>query len=188
MKHHVMYVIALVVGVAVLVACARPNINAQVQIEYEQLANFYEYKLSPDAFSSTGAGNGMFILYKIKKITNTGSEAMAYVFDKHKVLTVTPDQTSNDEPSGDNILLGAKLVTNLTVQPGQTKTNSGCIIKNAHTSNPQSLANTSALVDLIHQIDPSQPVSMARVPGDNTTALVGNALPSTLQNLCGTTE
>jgi len=185
MKHRCVYVIALVVSVAALAGCDGPNNNARVQIEYEQLANFAVYYLSPDASSSTGAGDGMFILYKIKKIANTGSEAKTYVFDKHKVLAVTPDKTSNEEPSGDNILLGAKLVTNLTVQPGETKTNPGCIIKHVLTSNPQSLANTSALVDLIHQIDQSQPVSMNRVPGDDTTALVTNALPSALQNLCG---
>ncbi len=185
MRHHFVYVIAMLISVAALTGCDKPNNNARVQVEYEQLANFAVYLLSPDASSSTGAGNGMFILYKIKKIANTGSGAKTYVFDKHKVLTVVPDKTSNVEPSGDNILLGAKLVTNLTVQAGETKTNPGCIIKNALTSNPQSLANTSALVDLIHQIDQSQPVSMSRIPGDNTTALVVNALPSALQNLCG---
>jgi hypothetical protein len=62
--------------------------------------------------------------------------------------------------------------------------NPGCIIKDVHTSNPQSLANTSALVGLIYQSDTSQPVSMKGVAGNTTTALVSNALPSTLQNLC----
>src|SRR5262245_49078425 len=139
MKYRYLYVFALMVGVAALVAC--PNDNARVHVEYKQLANFAVYYLSPDSNSSYGAGDGMFILYKITKITNTGSEAKTYVFDKHKVLAAAPDKLSNEEPAGDNILLGSKLVTNLTIQPGQTVNNPGCIIKHVLTSNPISLAN-----------------------------------------------
>ena len=44
----------------------------------------------------------MFIQYKIKQISNTGQEAKTYVFDKHKIVAITSDKTSNEEPSGDN--------------------------------------------------------------------------------------
>lgn len=176
-------VIALVIIVVALVGCDN---DARVQVEYEQLANFYTYKLSPSSSSTTGAGNGMFILYRINKIANTGPGAKTYVFDKHKVIAITADQISSGVPSGDNILLGTKLVTNLMVQPGQTTTTPGCIIKHALTSNPQALANTSALVNLTHQQSASQPVSISRVPGDTTTGvIIGPALPATVQNLCG---
>lgn len=186
MKYHRMYLPVVIIGFAVLLAgCPdSPNNNARVQIVYEQLANFQQYSLSADA-SGTTSIDGIFVLYRIKRITNAGSEANTFVFDKHKIAAVAPDKTSNEEPSGDNVLLGAKLVTNLTVQPGQTVNNPGCIIKSVLTSNPQSLANTSALVDIVYNISQSQPVSMNRAAGDNTTALVTNALPSTLQNLCG---
>lgn len=177
----------LVVTVAMMVACKKTNENARVHVNYEQLANFQEYKTSPDAFSSTGAGNGMFIMYRINQIANTGSEAKVFTFDKHKVIMVTQDQTSNEEPSADNILLGSQLITTLTVQPGQTLNQPnglGCIIKNAHTADPQSLANTGALLDPVYQLNAEQPVSMHREAGDNSTALVSNTLPSALQNLC----
>jgi hypothetical protein len=188
MKYHFVgrYVIVLIIVTVAVVALAGCDDDARVQVEYEQLANFYTYKLSSGSSSTTGAGDGMFILYKINRIANTGTGAKPYVFDNYKVIAITADQLSSGVPSGDNILLGSKLVTNLTVQPGQTKVNPGCIIKHALTSNPQALANTSALVNVTHQQSASQPVSMFRVPGDTTTAvIIGPALPATVQNLCG---
>lgn len=185
MKNHLINILLFTVVFALLAGCDKPSEKARVNIVYEQLANFSEYKLSPDASSSTGAGNGMFVQYKINQISNTGSQAVVFVFDKHKIVAVAPDKTSNEEPSGDNILLGSKLANNVTVQPGEVKSNVGCIIKHVFTNNPQALANTSALVDLIHQLNSAQPVSMKREQGDTTTALVIDALPTALQNLCG---
>jgi hypothetical protein len=182
----------ILVGAAVLVmpACGSVNNNARVHIEYRQLANFDTYFLGPNSsLSHSIAGDGMFILYRITKITNTGSEAAAFTFDRDGVALVTSDQTTNDEPDSDNILLGSQLITTLPVAAGQTLTQPGglgCIIKTALTSNPQSLANTSGLLDPIYQIDTDQPVSMDRQAGNNSVALVIDALPSALQSLCDT--
>lgn len=184
MKHRYIATLACAAALAVLTSCQKPNNNARVKIEFEQIANFAVYYLSSDSSSSHGAGDGMFVMYSIKKITNTGSEAKTFVFNKHKVVAVTPDETSNEEPNSDNILLGSELANNITVAPGATVTNLGCIIKHVLTPNPQSLANTSGLVELIHQIDQSQPVTMTRIAGNTSVALVSNALPSSLQGLC----
>ncbi|MGH7342855.1 MAG: hypothetical protein ACREKH_20415, partial [Candidatus Rokuibacteriota bacterium] len=181
--------VLVVATVLAMPACGSVNNNARVHVEYRQLANFHVYKLDPSSQSSTSAGSGMFILYRITKITNTGSEAAAFTFSRDAVVLVTSDQTHNGEPSGDNILLGSQLITTLPVAAGQTLTQSGglgCIIKTALTSDPQSLAHTGALLDPIYQIDTEQPVSMDRQAGNNSTALVIDALPSALQSLCDT--
>lgn len=183
MKIFLICVLVLIPGLAVLTGCD-PNNNARVYIEYDQVVNFPTYTLGGN--STTGPGlDGMFIQYKITKITNTGSEAKTFVFDKHNVLTVTSYKNTNEEPSGDNILLGNSLANNISVQPGQTLNNVGCIIKIARASNPQELFNTSALVDLMHKIKQSQPVTMKRRANDSNTAMVNTATSSVLQNFCG---
>ena len=167
---------------SLLTAC-NPNNKARVNIVYDQVANFTEYKLSSDAFSTTST-NGMFVQYSIKQISNNGSEAKTFVFDKNRIVAITPDSTSNAEPGADNILLGSKFAHNVTVAAGQTLNNVGCIIKNVLTSNPQSLVSTTGFVDIIHQLENDQPVSMKRAANDSSVALVTTALPSVLQNLC----
>jgi len=159
------------------------NKKAQVNVVYDQVANFSEYKLSPDAFSSTST-SGIYVQYNIKQISNVGSEAQTYVFQKDKIVAITPDSTSNEEPGADNILLGPKLAHNITVLAGQTLTNVGCIIKEVMTPNPQDYVNTSGFVDLLHQTNSAQPVTMKRASNDNAVALVTTPVPSTLQNLC----
>jgi hypothetical protein len=183
MNNRLVFVLLLSIGFATSSGCTI-NDKARVNIVYDQVANFSEYRLSSDASSSTST-SGIYVQYRIEQISNTGQEAKTFVFNKHAVVAVAPDQTSNEEPYNDTILLGAKLPNNVTVQPGQTISNVGCIIKEVLTANPQPLANTGGLVDLIHQIDSSQPVSMKRAQDDSSTALVMNALPSPLQNLCG---
>ena len=180
MKFHQLLILGLF---WVTLSACQNNKKAQVNIVYDQVANFTEYKLSPDAFSTTST-SGIFVQYNIKQISNTGSEAQTFNFQKGKVVAITSDSTSNEEPSGDNILLGAKLANNITVLAGQTLTNVGCIIKNVLTPNPQNYANTSGSVDLLHQVNSAQPVSMKRAQNDNSVALVVTALPNTLQNLC----
>lgn len=187
MSYHRLRVMMLVVGVAMTAGCKKPNENARVHVNYRQVANFHEFKTSPDAFSSTSAGNGMFIMYRINQIANSSSEATVFTFDKHKIVMVTQDQTSNVEPGADNILLGNQLISTLPVQAGQVLTQPGglgCVIKNALTANPQSLANAGALLDPLYQLNAEQPVSMHREAGNNSVAVVITALPSGLQNLC----
>jgi hypothetical protein len=170
---------------AVLAATAcKPNEAARVTVNYKQVANFADYRLAPDASGSHGAGDGMFVMYKVTTISNTGSQAKAFTFDPHKVVTVTPDKTSNETIlDGPTLLLGLNLATE-AVAAGQTKTVNKCFIKQVLTPNPQSLANTSAHVGVLYQVDQNQPVSMHDLAPNGGIALVGNALPNPLQQLC----
>jgi hypothetical protein len=185
---------ALLAGAAIAAACDPVNNNARVHINYEQVAVFQSYKLAPSSSSSTAASpDGLFIMYRIRQIANTGSEAQAFTFDKHKVVLVTQDKTTNEEPSSDNILLSNQLFTGVTVPAGQTLTKPGglgCIIKVARSSNLAPLAG-GALLDPIYQVNNQQPVSMHREPGNSSVAMIlGDALPSAsnvgLQQLCNT--
>lgn len=184
-----------IMGMGVLVvaaaACGPANKNARVNVYYDQVENFHTYALASDSSGSTGPGlNGMFVMYRITKIENTGSEAKSFVFKKGKIVTVTKDETVNEEAGADNILLSSQLLDNVTVGPGQTLTDAnglGCIIKVARMNDPKLLATTSSPVELMHTIDTSQPVSMKRIASDNGNALeLETALPSSLQNVCGT--
>jgi hypothetical protein len=180
--YSIRHIVALATAVMALAACETSE-NARVTVVYDQVANFGAYKLSPDASSSTGAGlNRLWVQYRIVSIANTGSEATSFSFDRNKILTVTSDGTINDGPSGENILLGAELATGINVAPGQTASNVGCIIKTFATNDPA--GSMMSLVDLLHQVNSDQPVTMKRAASDSSTAAVGDALPSVLQNLC----
>ena len=172
----------MVVIVVVLAGCKKPNEAARVVVEYKQVANFYDYRLAPDSNDSHGAANGMFIMYKVKQIKNTGSEAKSFVFDVNKVSTVAPDKTSNETVTDANILLGGQNLTTLTVGAGQTKAVDKCFIKQALTSDPKSLV--AKQVGLLYSSDSDQPVSITNVAPSSGVASVSNALPNPLQELC----
>lgn len=185
MKRMLLPAAVMAAAILMMPGCDKPNNKARVTVVYDQLLNFGTYKLSPSSSSTTGPGSGIYVMYKIKSITNTGSEAKIYEFRKDRIVAVTPDNTSNEEPGADNILLGAHLAHQVTVPAGQTVNNPGCIIKTVLTANPQDYANTSGLVDILHQINQSQPVTMKRAPSDLDTGIVINAaLPSLLQSKC----
>jgi len=175
-------IVLLMMVVLVLAGCKKPNEAARVVVEYKQVANFYDYRLAPDSNDSHGAANGMFIMYKVKQIKNTGSEAKSFVFDVNKISTVAPDKTSNESLPDGAILLGNQNITTLTVGAGQTKAVNACFIKQALTNNPQALV--SAQVGLLYSADSSQPVTMTNVAPNGSVASVGNALPNPLQQLC----
>jgi len=175
-------IVLLMVVVLVLPGCKKPNEAARVVVEYKQVANFPDYRLAPDSNDSHGAGNGMFILYKVKQIKNTGSAAASFTFDVNKISTVAPDKTSNETVFDGNILLGSQNITTVTVGAGQTKVVNGCFIKQALANNPQSLV--SAQVGLLYASDSDQPVTMTNVAPNGGVAAVGNALPNPLQSLC----
>ena len=175
-------IVLLMMVVLVLAGCKKPNEAARVVVEYRQVANFYDYRLSADSNDSHGASNGMFIMYKVKQIKNTGSEAASFVFDVNRISTVTPDKTSNETVTNGAILLVGQNITTVTVGAGQTQAVNRCFIKQALTNNPQSLV--SAQVGLIYAADSNQPVTMTNVAPNGSVAAVGNALPNPLQQLC----
>jgi hypothetical protein len=168
---------------AVLVATAcKPDEAARVTVNYRQLANFPEYSLAEDASNPQGAGDGRFVLYKLTAIKNTG--AKAFTFDVHKVVTVTPDKTSNETIDGDvaNTLLAAWNLTTVSVPAGQSALVNKCFIKRVLTSNPQSLA--SGHVSTLYQIDQSQPVSMHDLTPNEGNAPGQIVPPDALKQLC----
>lgn len=175
-------IMLLMVVVLVLAGCKKPNEAARVVVEYRQVANFYDYRLAPDSNDSHGASNGMFIMYKVKQIKNTGSEAASFVFDVNKISTVAPDKTSNESLPDGAILLGSQNITTITVGAGQTNAVNKCFIKQALTNNPQSLV--SAQVGLLYAGTSDQPVTMTNVAPNGSVASVSNALPNPLQDLC----
>lgn len=175
-------IVLLMMVVLVLAGCKKPNEAARVVVEYKQVANFYDYRLSPDSNDSHGGGNGMLIMYKVKQIKNTGSAAKSFTFDVNNISTVAPDKTSNESLPDGAVLLDGQNITTLTVGAGQTKTVNACFIKQALTDNPKSLV--SAQVGLLYSADSSQPVTMTNVAPNGNVASVGNALPNPLQQLC----
>lgn len=175
-------VMVIVIGLAAAVACGPVNDKARVVVDYKQVANFHDYRLAADSADSHGAGDGMFILYKVTQIHNTGSAAKAFVFDVNKISTVTPDKTSNETVTDANILLGGQNLTTANVAAGQTQNVSRCFIKQALTSNPASLV--AAQVGVLYSETTDQPISMNNLAPNGAVAAVGNALPNTLQSLC----
>lgn len=162
------------VGVAL-----KPAITTVV-VKYKQIANFHDYRLAPDASDSHGAG-GMFIMYKVVQIVNAGSPK-DFVFDVNNVSTITKDKTSDETVTDANILLLGENLTTVKVIAGQTLSVGRCFIKDALTSDPQSLV--SAHVTLTYQADPSQPVKMENLDPNGSVAALGNALPNPLRSLC----
>lgn len=181
-KEKQLYGFTALICLVAAAGCGPGNPNAGVSVSYKQVANFHEYRLASDSNDSHGAGDGMFIMYKVTQIKNTGSAAQAFVFDVNKVVTVTPDKTSNETVNDGNILLGGQNLTTVSVPAAQTKSVSGCFIKQALTANPQSLV--LAQVPITYQIDPNQVVSMGNLAPAGSVASVSNALPNTLQSLC----
>lgn len=178
----------LVLVMVAATGCGPANKQARVTVQYEQVANFQLYRLDPDSNSTTSPGpDGLFVMYRIKRIANTGTAAAPFTFRSSDVVIATGTHTTNEQPSGENILLGGQLASPVEVAPGQTLAPAkgiGCIIKVARHTNPATLVGK--MLDLFHTIDPKQPVSMTRTPGNTSEAAVSNALPNALQQLCNT--
>lgn len=169
---------SLVVCVVFLNGCSE---EPEVEVVYEQLANFYSYKNSPDAFSESSAGNGMFVLYRIKSIENAGSTQ--FDFSKYNVwASASNHEISNDVTNNDFLLLGPHLIaTPIEVAPGQSVAGPGCFIAHVRTEDPKQLASPGSLVDLFY---PDNNVEMTRMTGNNSVTVISTALPSDLQALC----
>jgi hypothetical protein len=173
---------------AVLIAAAcQPNKAASVTVNYRQLGNFPEYSLASDASNPKPAGDGMFVLYKVASISNTGSQAKSFTFDPKKVATITSDKTSNESLGVSNVLLGEQGMASVSVPAGQTVTVNRCFIKRVVTSNPQSLATKTGWVPTLYQTNQSQPVFMNNV-APKASVMTGQILPpETLQQTCANT-
>lgn len=184
-----MWMGSVLVVVVAAAGCGPANKQAQVTVQYEQIANFATYLRDDGSSTTTGPGpDGLYVMYRIKRISNTGSAAAPFTFRASDVVIATGTHTTNEQPSGENILLGGQLASPVEVAPGRTLAPAkgiGCIIKIARHTDPRTLIGK--MLDLFHTIDPKQPVNMTRTPGNTSeSAVVGAASPSVLQQLCNT--
>jgi hypothetical protein len=175
---------SVLAAMLVATACKKTDDAARVAVNYRQVANFSAYRRAPDG-SSFGAGEGIYVMYKVTTIANTSSQAKKFTFDAHDVVTVTPDKTSNETINDGPTLLANQNLATVTVAAGQTKTVNKCFIKQVLTPNWQSLSSMSGHVPTLYQINQNQPVTMNDLaPSGANIVLVSNALPSSLQNEC----
>ncbi len=167
----------------VLSACATPGPNTKVFVHYQQMANFCDFATAGGA--SGGCSEGLYIVYRIDRIQNTKSEAVDFLFDRDKVITITKDGFGQETLT---VISPQGYVDTVTVPAGQTKEPIGCIIKKALRSSPDSWPNAS-LVDLAYAPLKTQLVEMVRDPDDTTTAvIIGTASLNVLQQQCGLTQ
>jgi hypothetical protein len=123
----------------------------------------------------------MFVMYKVRQVRNTGSQALAFELDPHNIVAVAPDKESNDTLD-DAQLLGSQNLTKVEVPAGQTKNVGTCFIKEVSSANPQALV--LAQVPLVHKVSTAQPVRMTNVSPNGNLIAIGNAVPDELQALC----
>ena len=119
-----------------------------VKIKYGQIVNFYQ--MDNHDPSQTGpvnsftAGDGMFIMYRIKKIENDTSSS--FQFHSGKVISMGPSGDSDaDMP---NLYPFVGHLGSVAVAGGATLNLPGCVVKWVRADQPQVLNHTSALVDL----------------------------------------
>ena len=176
--------VLLAVLAVALPGCDKPNDAARVHVNYKQVADFYEYLQSPGASGTTGAGQGgMFILYKVTQINNSGGQAKAFTFDAQQVSAVTPDETHNETVVDPSLLANLYLAT-VSVPAGQTKNVNKCFIKRAKSNDAASIYSTSVHVPLVYASTSEQPVTMHEVAANGPITLAGNPDPNDLQSFC----
>jgi hypothetical protein len=174
---------SLLVAVLVAPAC-QPNRAARVYVNYKQIANFHSYRLAANSSDSHGAGEAMFIMYKVTEINNGGGQAASFTFDGDRVSTVASDRTSNETLPYGPQLLGSLSLSTVSVAAGQVKKVNRCFIKQALTDHWEALASISGHVGVLYAATSGQPVSMSDAAPNGSNAYMGNAFPSDLQDAC----
>ena len=176
------------VGMLAIVACEPANEKARVHVVYEQIANFITFYRDPDSNDShSPSPDGLYIMYRIKEIDNSATQAKTFVFKTTDLLIASGEQITNEDSGSDAHLLDDQFASPITVTAGNVLSKSkglGCIIKIARKKDFKSMIGK--MLDLTHTIDTTQPVDMDRDPANNSEALVIDALPLPLQSLCNT--
>lgn len=119
----------LIVSVACLVTLSACKKEQLVIIKYKQVANCYVFDKEPSGqpHTTTSAGNGMFMIYRITAIQNTGKDAVDFNFQLSKLYASDTGEVSGNT-SLDNLVKTAP--DNKLVPKGTTATNIGRIIIN----------------------------------------------------------
>ncbi|WP_437307229.1 hypothetical protein [Sorangium sp. So ce388] len=167
----------LAATIALTAAGCEPD--ATVTVHYRQVANFWNYFTSTDDPNGHQADEGMFIMYKLLKIENTGAEAAPFVFDVEKVVTLK-DEVENDTARDSSTLLNRNNVTTVAIEAGGTESPFRCFIKRAASPNPRELI--WATVPIQHEFTNDQFVEMKAE--SSNIVYVKDALPDTLLSLC----
>jgi len=89
--------IAIISSILGLGACKKHQL---VFINYTQPNNCYIFDNNPTGspHTTTSAGNGMFMIYKISSIQNTEADAVDFNFKLSKIYAATPSQTPETIP------------------------------------------------------------------------------------------
>lgn len=177
--------LGLVIGIATIAACD-PNEDASVHLVYEQVADFGSYTIGSGP--TAASPDGLYVMYRINQIANTGAQAKPFVFSPHDLVLATSSKITNEEPGADNILLGSQFASSVMVAAGQVLQKPkgiGCVIKIARATDPQTLIGQ--MIDPVATFDEDQPLNLDREAGNTSEAtVIGDASPTTLQNLCNT--
>jgi len=88
---------AIISSILGLGACKKHQL---VLINYTQPANCWEFDSNPGGspHTTTTAGNGMFMIYKISSIQNTEADAVDFNFKLSKIYAAVPSQTPETIP------------------------------------------------------------------------------------------
>jgi hypothetical protein len=173
----------MLLGLSAVAVAAVTNEGAaappQVSIVYGQVANFYQMDNHDPSHqgpvTSFTAGNGMFILYRIKKIDNNTTSSFAF----HSSDVVTLGPSGNSDKDMPNQFPFAWHLGSVAVASGASVSFSGCIVKWVPSSNPQTLFHTNSLVDLKY---PNAQITRSSI--DGATKLLSVAWPELLNSLC----
>src|SRR4029077_4215934 len=118
--------IAIAFSILGLGACKKHQL---VIIKYTQPANCYVFDNNPGGspHSTTSAGNGMFMIYKISSIQNTEADAVDFNFKLSKIYAANPNEVPGTIP----IVPNAQTAPATKLVPkGTTATNLGRFIIN----------------------------------------------------------
>ena len=150
--------IAIASSILGLGACKKHQL---VIIKYTQPANCYIFDNNPGGspHTTTSAGNGMFMIYKISSIENTEADAVDFNFKLSKVFAANPNevpgtipivpnaQTAPDTksvPKGTTANNLGRFIINVAGDPNQLKTSTQYLNYNSSSGESVLLVNTDS--------------------------------------------
>jgi hypothetical protein len=109
-----------------LAGCEKGALDDLVTVKYRQPVNFYVFDKCPacSPHQTVDAADGMFMVYCVVSVTNTGKGAVDFLFDLGKLYASDYSQVSGNT-SLDSYL---KTASNMTVPKGTTKSSIGRIV------------------------------------------------------------
>lgn len=162
--------------------------DADVSIEYNQVAYFASYEAQPGV-TSTPSGNGGYILYRINSIENE-SGGTFIVNPARFVATLDGEEDGSREHAANEAeLLGDNALETATLEEGDSLDDAGCIIMVARVENAEetfgNFGGTTAKVDLTYEQPGDDPsIEATREEGNTGFQILEGANPQTVQDAC----